>query len=115
MKQAQFPDSCQRCGGRVDYYYTENGLHNVACSECGLSWSPEDEPPAAPVDDARRYDHGGIECIDAMRAALTPDEFRGYCKGCVLKYVWGEAYKGGDADLAKAADYLRYATEGGEE
>ena len=72
------------------------------------------EPHADTVDDARRYDHGGIECIDAMRAALTPDEFRGYCKGCVLKYVWREAFKGGDADLSKAADYLRYATEGGE-
>ena len=115
MKHAQFPDFCQRCGEPVEVYYAEADPHVAVCTACDWSWSPEDEPPAPPVDDARRYDHGGIECIDAMRAALTPDEFRGYCKGCVLKYVWREGFKGGDADLAKDADYLRYATEGGEE
>lgn len=40
---------------------------------------------------------------------------RGFVKGNVLKYVWREAYKGGDCDLRKAADYLgRYFGEGGE-
>ena len=34
-------------------------------------------------------------------------------KGNVLKYVWREAYKGGDCDLRKAADYLgRYLGKG---
>ena len=33
------------------------------------------------------YRHGEIECIDAIQAALTPEEFRGFCKGNVLKYV----------------------------
>lgn len=27
-------------------------------------------------DNADRYAHGDIECIDAIRAALTPEEFR---------------------------------------
>ncbi len=36
-------------------------------------------------------------------------------KGNVLKYVWREAYKGGDCDLRKAADYLeRYIGKGGD-
>ena len=60
-------------------------------------------------DKAERYAHGDIECIDAIRSALTEDEFRGFCKGNVLKYVWRERYKGGEADLAKAADYLKWA------
>lgn len=60
-------------------------------------------------DDPKRYRHGGIECIDAIRAALTPEEFRGFCKGNVLKYLWRERQKGGDGDLAKAQDYICYA------
>lgn len=62
--------------------------------------------------ESRRYDHGSIECIDAIRAALTPEEFRGFCKGNIMKYVWRERHKGGDADLDKARDYIGYAVAG---
>lgn len=62
--------------------------------------------------ESRRYNHGSIECVDAIRAALTPEEFRGFCKGNAMKYVWREAYKGGDCDLDKARDYIRYAVAG---
>lgn len=63
----------------------------------------------------RRYAHGSVECIDAIKAALSPEEWRGFVKGNVLKYVWREAYKGGDCDLEKARDYLtRYLKKGGE-
>lgn len=51
----------------------------------------------------------GVECIDAIRAALTPEEFRGYCKGNVMKYVWRERKKGGDESLEKAIWYLKEA------
>ena len=54
---------------------------------------------------------GEIECIDAIRAALTPEEFRGFCKGNVMKYIWRERRKGGDCDLAKALDYIGYLLE----
>ena len=52
------------------------------------------------------YCQGSIECIDAIEAALTPEEFRGYCKGNALKYTWREQHKGQDSSLAKAAWYL---------
>lgn len=54
----------------------------------------------------RRYSHGSVECIDAIKAALSPEEWRGFVKGNVLKYVWREQYKGSDCDLEKARDYL---------
>lgn len=57
------------------------------------------------------YRQGDIECIDAIRAALTPEEFRGYCKGNAFKYVWRERHKGGAESLAKAAWYLARLTE----
>lgn len=65
----------------------------------------------AKLKDEFRYKRGGkddIECIDAIKAALTPEEFRGFCKGNVLKYIWRENYKGKDDDLSKAADYINY-------
>ena len=58
------------------------------------------------VNDPPHYNGGSIECIDAIQAALTPVEFRGYCKGNNLKYTWRENYKGKNQDLRKAAWYL---------
>ncbi len=34
------------------------------------------------------YKDADIECIDAIRASMTPEAFRGYLKGSVQKYVW---------------------------
>lgn len=62
--------------------------------------------PPDPVHAPPHYRQGDIECIDAIRAALTAEEFRGYCKGNALKYVWRERYKGGNEDMAKALWYL---------
>lgn len=53
------------------------------------------------------YTSGGVECIDAIAAALTSDEFRGFCKGNVLKYTWREKHKGGEESLKKAEWYLK--------
>lgn len=49
-----------------------------------------------------------IEAIDVIRGALTEDEFRGFCKGNVLKYTIREGHKNGDEDLKKAKKYLDY-------
>lgn len=49
-----------------------------------------------------------IEAIDVIRGALTQDEFRGFCKGNVLKYTIREAHKNGDEDLKKAKKYLDF-------
>lgn len=78
------------------------------------SFSAKPGGPPQTADDATdtRYRHGSLECIDAIRAALTPEEFRGFCKGNVMKYVWRERYKGGDCDLDKARDYVGYAVAG---
>jgi hypothetical protein len=58
------------------------------------------------VNHPEHYRQGEIECIDAIEAALTPDEFRGYCKGNAIKYVWRERHKGGAQSLMKARWYL---------
>jgi hypothetical protein len=58
------------------------------------------------VNHPPHYTRSSVECIDAIRAALTPDEFRGYEKGVTIKYVWREKFKGHDEDLRKARWYL---------
>lgn len=59
------------------------------------------------VDHPQHY-AGEIECIDAIKAALTEEEFRGFCKGNAMKYIWREGKKGNAAiDIMKADWYLR--------
>lgn len=40
------------------------------------------------VNNPAHYADSGIECIDAMRASMTPEAFKGYLKGNVQKYIW---------------------------
>lgn len=48
------------------------------------------------------------EVIDVIRAPMTEEEFKGYCKGNVIKYVTRENKKNGMEDLRKAKKYLEY-------
>jgi len=95
--------------GRADVFVAEDS------SQC-----PDDDSYLPPkhvlnpldmVNQPPHYTAGGIECIDAIRAALTPEEFRGFCKGNAIKYSWREKLKGGDEDLKKAAWYLAKVIE----
>jgi len=63
------------------------------------------------VNHPSHYTVGDIECIDAIKAALTEEEFRGYCKGNALKYIWREKHKGGDESMKKAEWHLNKLTE----
>lgn len=60
------------------------------------------------VNSPEHYATGEIECIDALKAALSEEEFKGFLKGNVIKYVWREDKKGGLIDLKKAQYYLNY-------
>lgn len=52
------------------------------------------------------YTHGGIECIDATKAAFGSDELKVYCKIAAFKYLWRADHKGGLQDIQKANWYL---------
>ena len=49
--------------------------------------------PPDMVNSPPHYKIGGIEAIDYIQAKLTPEEFRGYLKGNVLKYTSRAGYK----------------------
>lgn len=58
------------------------------------------------VNHPKHYTDGKIECIDYIRDKLTDEEFRGYIKGNILKYITRERLKNKDEDLQKAKWYL---------
>ena len=54
------------------------------------------------------YKNKPIETIDVIRNELTSDEFRGYLKGQVWKYLSRHRGKNGFEDLQKAKWYMDY-------
>lgn len=63
------------------------------------------------VNHPSHYNQGGVECIDAIRAALGKDGFEAFCIGNVIKYLWRYKHKNGLEDLQKAEVYLSWAME----
>ena len=61
-----------------------------------------------PVNSPRHYadSFGGIQCIDAIETSMSMEEFKGFLKGNVQKYVWRYSQKNGAEDLKKAKWYL---------
>lgn len=57
------------------------------------------------VNHPPHYTKGGIECLDAIRASMTDDEYKGYLKGNIIKYLWRYEWKNGLEDLKKAQFY----------
>ena len=57
------------------------------------------------VNSPPHYNKGAIECIDAIEAMLTHEEYVGYLRGNSLKYRWRFRYKNGIQDLEKAKWY----------
>lgn len=57
------------------------------------------------VNNPSHYTTGGIECIDAMQAMLSREEFIGYLRGNIFKYQWRYQHKNGIEDLKKAQWY----------
>lgn len=99
-------------GAREDSVGQAAGLDALnECKDgvCPVPWAVKEETPVVVPDTVNHPSHytdGGIECIEAIEAALTNEEFRGYCKGNCMKYIWREKHKGGTESLKKAQWYL---------
>ena len=63
-----------------------------------------EKPTSDPVNPSH-YKQGGIECIEAIKAALL-DGFDDYLVGNIIKYIWRRKWKNGIEDLKKARWYL---------
>lgn len=62
------------------------------------------------------YDIGGIQALDYMKAKLTKQEYIGYLKGNIIKYISRAKYKGAEwDDYRKALWYADKLVEFGNE
>jgi len=58
------------------------------------------------VNHPSHYGQGKIEAIDYISDFLTKEEYQGYLRGNIAKYLHRWPYKNGIEDLRKAAWYL---------
>lgn len=59
------------------------------------------------VNHPDHYNQGGIECIDAIKAATVGKTgIEAFCVGNAIKYLWRYEEKNGLEDLKKARFYL---------
>lgn len=68
------------------------------------------------MDNVKHPDHyckGGIECIDAIKAAISNinDPYEAYCTGNIIKYAWRWSGKNGTEDLNKLIQYAEFVKE----
>jgi hypothetical protein len=70
-------------------------------------------PAHDPVNNPSHYQSAdGIECIDAIHAALGSEGLVAYCRAAVIKYMWRADKKGSAAEnFRKAEWYARRAAE----
>ena len=88
----------QPIDGKRTYKYEKDYSHDV---------SYENERKHNNVHSPSHYMHGKKETIDVIRDCMESDEYHGYLKGNVLKYVSRYKFKGEPLqDLEKAQWYL---------
>lgn len=98
-------------------------ISEVATPFDNVEWS-DDEPTEIinmmtnhtqagdPVNHPSHYNQGGIETLDLIRLYLTPEEYKGYLKGNIIKYRERSQFKGNaEQDYAKAKFYYDEVAE----
>lgn len=92
----------------------EPEIHDCPGGVCPVPWAVKEEAPVLQADVVNHPPHytdgSGIECIEAIEAQLTTEEYQGYLRGNCVKYLWRWRQKGGVIDLQKAQWYLERLT-----
>ena len=57
------------------------------------------------IDHPAHYNHGEFETIDKIKMLLTGEEYIGFLKGNILKYIDRAPYKGHEEEDLKKADW----------
>lgn len=123
-------EPCKSCLDHVNKCFEENSLIYY------INWTPLPKKPGDIIEVKRQYGeslseayakacdarlafsndeinhpahhcHGGIECIDYLKAKLTTEEFIGYLKGNCIKYLSRMGHK--DAAVKEAGKAAWYA------
>ena len=73
------------------------------------------KPATDNVTNPSHYTNGNIETIDYLKDTLSKEQYEGFCRGNVLKYISRYPHKNGVEDLNKAKTYLEWLIESVEE
>lgn len=96
--------ACSRCGNFLD--------DDKNCYECTgelielIGRTEMKSEKFHPVDRPQHYGQGNIECIEYIEDFLSTEEYIGYLRGNIAKYLHRWRDKNGKQDLHKAAWYL---------
>lgn len=98
----------------VDDFDSQDTISDCPGGVCPVPWASDtsgnDEVEVdrikTTVNSPSHYTEGEIECIEAIEAQLTPEEYRGYLKGTLAVYMWREKHKNGFEDVLKAQWYM---------
>jgi len=89
-----------------DNFFEQQGVTD-SFVDCLLKEEKRDE-----IDHPSHYASGDVECIEAMRSMLSPEEYRGHLRATAMKYLWRAPYKDSyNGDIAKAVWYLEKLLE----
>lgn len=89
-------------GGEVLIRCSKDKLQHVSGSEC-----PGGNTEVDMVNQPPHYTQGGIECIDAIKAAITgKPPYEAWLVGQVIRYLWRYNFKNGVQDIEKAQFYI---------
>ena len=86
---------------RADWQDARNGIGVIVTSTPTTEPDMVNHPPHYQSDN-------GIECIDAIRAALGREGFIAYCRGNAIKYLWRDKVNNVE-DRNKAIWYINRA------
>lgn len=82
------------------YTYSSRWVDFEKCADIETRAYKEDR-----VNNPSHYGQGSIECIEYIEDFLTKEEFIGYLRGNIAKYLHRWRYKNGIEDLKKAQWY----------
>ena len=87
------------------YKNSEARLDGSHLKDTELNIEPENKPDM--VSHPKHYTQGGIECIDALKAATVGKRgIEAVCVANVIKYLWRYEEKNGIEDVRKAKWYV---------
>lgn len=87
-------------------YNWYKGLDQAACENAKAECCNK-EPDADMVNHPSHYTQGGVECIDALKAAtVSKTGIEAVCTANAIKYLWRYEEKNGIEDVKKARWYI---------
>ena len=113
----RYDGSCSDCGGCVQYSRwipksetekerVDRRIKTILAPGAGCRDDCYREPETDKDPKARYYDAGGLETLDIIKAKLTPDQYKGWLLGNLLKYSCRANFKDQMArDIEKVAFY----------